>query len=125
MNKPLQFNVLGEPLQTCGLNPVTGWLRDGNCLDCDQDGGRHLICVKVSRRFLEYSATVGNDLASARLEQGFPGLKPGDFWCVCASRWLQAHEAGCAPQVRLAATNAAASQIVPIELLREAACDLD
>ena len=125
MKPPVQLNVLGEPLQECSSDPATGWLRDGACADCRQDAGRHLICARISRPFLEYSATVGNDLSTPRPESGFPGLKPGDCWCICASRWLQAHAAGCAPQVRLAATNAEACKIVPVELLRAAACDLD
>ena len=125
MKESQQLNVLGEPLQMCSLDPLTGWQRDGSCANCDQDAGRHLVCVKISRGFLEFSAAAGNDLARARPEHGFPGLRPGDCWCVCASRWLQAHEAGCAPRVRLAATSAAACEIIPVQLLRAAACDLD
>ena len=124
-DKSEQLNVLGEPLAECSLDPLTGWRRDGLCADCRGDHGRHLVCVKASKQFLEFSLAAGNDLSTPRPDHGFPGLQPGDFWCVCAIRWLQAHEAGCAPPVRLAATSEAATEIIPIQLLREAACDLD
>ncbi len=92
-----ELNVLGTALETFGLDPMTGFLRDGACSSGPQDIGSHTVCAEVNEIFLEYSRSVGNDLSTSLPEHGFPGLKPGDKWCVCASRWLQAYEAGCAP----------------------------
>ena len=99
------INVLGEPLAVCGQDPVTGFFRDGCCNTNDQDVGSHTVCVEVTERFLEYSRFRGNDLSTPRPEFGFPGLKEGDRWCLCAARWLEAHEQGMAPRVFLMSTH--------------------
>ena len=98
-------NVLGESLEPCSYNPLTGYFRDGCCNTDDHDVGRHLVCGIVTQEFLEFSRTLGNDLISARPEYGFDGLKAGDRWCLCVNRWFEAYQAGCAPKVVLEATN--------------------
>jgi uncharacterized protein (DUF2237 family) len=98
-------NVLGGPLQTCSTAPLTGWFRDGCCNTDANDQGRHVVCAEVTAEFLAYSAAVGNDLSTPRPEYGFPGLKPGDRWCLCAERWEEARVAGFAPEVVLEATH--------------------
>ncbi|PWG17965.1 DUF2237 family protein [Salibaculum griseiflavum] len=118
-------NVLGEELVTCSLDPVTGFFRDGACNTCAQDQGSHTVCAVMTAEFLAYSKYVGNDLSSPRPEFGFAGLKPGDQWCLCASRFLQAHDEGCAPNVSLAATHRRALEIVPLEVLRQYALGPD
>lgn len=112
-------NVLGEALELCGMDPVTGFFRDGHCNTCAEDHGSHTVCAEMTAEFLAYSKYVGNDLSTPRPEFGFAGLKPGDQWCLCASRFLQAHDEGCAPKVRLTATHEAALDIVPLEVLKE------
>ena len=112
-------NVLGGPLQECSRDPMTGFFRNGACDTCAEDRGSHTVCAVMTAEFLAFSKYVGNDLSTPRPEYGFPGLKPGDHWCLCAGRFLQAHEDGAAPQVRLAATHARALDIVPLEVLRE------
>jgi len=121
---PVSKNVLGEPLEPCGMDPVTGFFRDGCCHTGPLDVGRHVVCVRVNARFLEFSKARGNDLATARAELGFPGLKPGDRWCLCAARWKEALEAGHAPPVVLGATHEAALQIIRLEDLKRHALDL-
>ena len=116
--------VLGGPLQPCGVDPVTGFYRDGHCATGPEDLGSHTVCAVVSAEFLEMQRALGNDLSTARPEYGFPGLRPGDRWCVVAVRWLQAYEAGAAAGVVLAATNERALEIVPIEALRQHAVDV-
>ncbi|NBD30819.1 MAG: DUF2237 family protein [Alphaproteobacteria bacterium] len=116
-------NVLGEDLAQCSLDPVTGFFRDGACNTCAQDQGSHTVCAVVTAEFLAYSKYVGNDLSTPRPEFGFAGLKPGDQWCLCASRFLQAHDEGCAPKVNLAATHQRALEIVQLEVLRQYALD--
>jgi uncharacterized protein (DUF2237 family) len=111
-------NVLGEPLIACSSDPLTGYFRNGTCDTCDQDRGSHTVCAVMTAEFLAYSKYVGNDLSTPKPEWGFPGLKPGDQWCLCAARFLQAHDEGCAPQVSLKATHARALDIVPLEILR-------
>ena len=111
-------NVLGDPLKTCSTDPMTGFFRTGACDTCSQDGGSHTVCAVLTAEFLAFSKYAGNDLSTPRPEFGFPGLKPGDGWCLCASRFLQAHDEGCAPQVNLTATHQRALDIVPIEVLR-------
>lgn len=111
-------NVLGGVLNTCGLDPVTGYFRDGHCNTCAEDSGSHTICVVMTDEFLAYSRYFGNDLTTPRLEYGFAGLKDGDQWCLCASRFLQAHDEGCAPQVVLEATHKRALDVVALEILR-------
>lgn len=98
-------NVLGGPLEDCSRDPLTGFFRDGCCNSSDEDLGSHTVCAEMTADFLAFSTRVGNDLATPRPEFGFPGLKPGDRWCLCAPRWRQALEAGAAPRVRLAATH--------------------
>lgn len=113
-----QLNVLGGPLLACSYAPLTGFARTGCCEAFDEDVGRHLICVKVTQEFLEFSAAVGNDLRTPRPEFRFAGLEPGSRWCLCAARWLEAYRAGAAPNVALAATHQTALEIVPLDLLR-------
>jgi uncharacterized protein (DUF2237 family) len=119
-----QRNVLGGPLQPCGLDPVTGYYRDGSCASGPADAGSHTVCAVVSAEFLSVQRELGNDLSTPRPEYGFPGLKPGDRWCVVAVRWLQAYQAGTATGVVLAATNARALEVVPLEALRQHAVDV-
>ncbi|WP_297528161.1 DUF2237 family protein [Thiohalobacter sp.] len=118
------INVLGEPLERCSERPLTGFYRDGCCNTGDQDLGSHTVCVQVSREFLEFSRFRGNDLSTPLPEYGFPGLKPGDRWCLCAARWLEAHEAGMAPRVFLRATHRRALELIPLDTLKASAVDL-
>ncbi len=122
--KKSQVNVFGEPLVTCSTNPVTGWYRSGCCETDDQDFGSHTVCVVVTREFLEFSKESGNDLSTPQPQSGFPGLQPGDRWCLCAARWLEAHQAGSAPRVYLRATHRRALEIVSLEDLKASAVDL-
>ena len=115
------INVLGTPLMACSYDRITGFFRDGCCETGPQDLGSHTVCCKVTEAFLSFSKSVGNDLSTPLPQYRFPGLKPGDRWCVCASRWLQAYEAGFAPPVILEATHQAALKIVPLEALMELA----
>jgi len=123
MKMDTSVNVLGSKLEVCGTNPVTGFFRDGHCNTCAEDHGSHTVCAKMTAEFLAFSKYVGNDLSTPRPEFGFEGLKPGDQWCLCAARFLQAHDEGCAPKVRLEATHARALDIVPIEVLKEHAAE--
>ncbi len=107
-------NVLGELLQPCGMNPRTGFFRDGCCKTGANDYGSHTVCVRVTEAFLLFSSKEGNDLSTPRPELQFPGLKAGDQWCVCAGRWKEAAEAGCAPPVLLDATNEKALDVVSL-----------
>lgn len=111
-------NVLGGPLQPCSFDPATGFFRDGHCHTCVQDQGSHTVCAIMTAEFLEFSKSRGNDLSTPVPQCEFPGLKPGDPWCLCAGRWLEACEAGKAPKVSLKATNAAALAIVPLQALQ-------
>ena len=117
-------NVLGGPLEECGTDPVTGFYRDGCCTVGPEDAGNHSVCAVMTVDFLDHQRTVGNDLITPRPEYNFPGLRPGDRWCVVAARWLQAYRDGSAAPVVLAATNAAALDVVPLELLRQYAVDV-
>jgi uncharacterized protein len=117
-------NVLGGPLESCGVEPLTGFYRDGTCRSGPDDLGRHTVCTVVSAEFLAFQRDVGNDLSTPRPEFGFPGLKPGDRWCVVAARWMQAYQAGTAAGVVLAATNQRALEVVPLEALRQHAVDV-
>ena len=112
-------NVLGDRLQPCSTAPRTGFFRNGACDTCDQDAGSHTVCAVMTAEFLAYSKYVGNDLSTPMPAHGFPGLKPGDRWCLCAGRFLQAHDEGCAPRVNLAATHMRALEIVPLQVLRQ------
>ena len=125
MEKDPSFNVLGSALQICSVSPLTGFFRNGSCDTCAQDNGSHTACAVLTAEFLAYSKYVGNDLSTPRPEFGFDGLNPGDGWCLCASRFLQAHEEGCAPQVNLHATHVRALEIVSIEVLRQHAVGAD
>lgn len=116
-------NVLGGTLAPCSGEPLTGFFRDGHCNTCAEDTGSHTVCAVMTAEFLAYSKYVGNDLSTPRPELRFPGLKPGDRWCLCAGRFLQAHDEGCAPQVDLTATHARALDIVPLAVLREHATE--
>ncbi|MDX1587680.1 MAG: DUF2237 domain-containing protein [Oleiphilaceae bacterium] len=118
-------NVLGEPLQDCGYDPVTGFYRDGCCHVGEDDLGVHGVCAEMTREFLELSRSQGNDLSTPRPEFGFPGLRPGDRWCLCASRWQQALEAGAAPRIVLQATHEAALDYSRLEDLKRHAIDLN
>ncbi|MBJ7327046.1 MAG: DUF2237 domain-containing protein [Chthoniobacterales bacterium] len=112
-------NVLGEPLQPCSFAPATGFFRDGHCHTCAQDHGSHTVCAVMTAEFLDFSKSQGNDLTTPMPQYDFAGLKPGDHWCLCAGRWMEACEAGKAPKVNLAATNQAALAIVPLAMLQE------
>jgi uncharacterized protein (DUF2237 family) len=117
-------NVLGGPLEPCGTDPMTGFTRDGSCRSGPDDLGSHTVCAVVSAEFLELQRQLGNDLRTPRPEYDFPGLRPGDRWCVVAVRWLQAFQAGAPTGVVLAATNAKALEVVPLEVLRAHAVDV-
>ncbi len=117
-------NVLGDPLEPCGTDPVTGFYRDGHCNCGPEDVGNHSLCAVVTREFLAHQVAVGNDLVTPRPEWAFPGLVPGDRWCVVAARWLQAHLDGMACPVVLSSTNRRALEIVPLELLQQYAADV-
>jgi uncharacterized protein (DUF2237 family) len=121
MEKVEAVNVLGGALAPCSSDPLTGFFRDGACNTCAEDRGSHTVCAHMTAEFLAFSKYVGNDLSTPRPEFRFPGLKPGDQWCLCAGRFLQAHQEGCAPLVRLEATHAHALDIVPLEVLEEKA----
>lgn len=116
-------NVLGEALEPCSTEPMTGFYRNGCCDTSELDQGSHTVCAVMTAEFLAFSRRVGNDLSTPRPEFGFPGLRPGDRWCLCAARFLEAYEAGVAPRVKLTATHRRALEIVPLDLLRELALE--
>jgi uncharacterized protein (DUF2237 family) len=120
----MERNVLGGPLETCGTEPLTGFYRDGCCRTGPADFGRHTICAVVSAEFLEYQRSIGNDLSTPVPEFNFPGLEPGDRWCVTAHNWLRAHEAGVGSFVVLGATNEHTLDIVPLDVLEQYAVDV-
>ena len=113
------LNVLGGALQACSYDPLTGWQRDGCCHTDAQDGGSHLICARLTALFLNFQMERGNDLITPRPEQRFRGLAPGDRWCICALRWREAYEAGCAPPVVLECTHQKALEYVLLDWLRK------
>lgn len=113
----MQTNVFGLPLEECSNNPLTGFYRDGCCNTGKDDPGIHTVCVEVTREFLEFSASRGNDLSTPLPQYNFPGLKEGDRWCLCAARWKEAFDAGMAPKVVLEATNEKTLEIVSLEEL--------
>lgn len=123
MTRAPAVNVLGGELASCASEPVTGFFRDGCCNTSDEDAGCHTVCSILTREFLEFSASRGNDLMTARPEFGFPGLQSGQRWCLCALRWLEAARAGCAPRVHLEATHQRTLEHVPLDLLRSHALD--
>jgi uncharacterized protein (DUF2237 family) len=110
-------NIFGEPLESCCTNPKTGFYRDGFCRTNQEDNGKHVVCAIVTAEFLEFSRRQGNDLSTPRPEYLFPGLQPGDKWCLCALRWKEAFEAGCAPKVVLEATDERALEYIDINNL--------
>ena len=111
-------NVLGGELIACSLDPVTGFFRNGCCDTGPEDGGSHTVCAVMTAEFLALSKYLGNDLSTPRPEFAFAGLKPGDRWCLCAARFLQAHDEGAAPKVNLAATHMRALELVPLDILK-------
>jgi len=113
------LNVLGEPLKPCSFDPMTGFWRDGCCNTGTADRGRHTVCARMTAEFLAFSRARGNDLSTPRPEFGFPGLRPGDRWCLCVDRWKEAWLAGQAPKVALASTHRSALETVPLAVLRE------
>jgi len=118
-------NVLGGRLEPCSVAPRTGFYRDGCCNTGPEDVGLHVICARVTAEFLAYSAAQGNDLSTPLPEAGFPGLKPGDRWCLCAGRWREAFDAGAAPHVVLSATHEEALAVIPLAVLKRYALDIN
>lgn len=117
MSREPDVNVVGGELQPCSSEPLTGFFRDGCCSTGPEDVGSHTVCAVMTAEFLEFSRLAGNDLSTPRPEWGFEGIQPGDRWCLCASRWLEAYEAGQAPEVVLGATHVRALEVAPIEAL--------
>ena len=124
MKQDTSLNVLGETLAPCSSQPLTGFFRDGCCNTSEEDRGSHTVCVELTAEFLAFSQTSGNDLSTPRPEFGFPGLKPGNRWCLCAPRWQDAFVAGCAPRVCLLATHLGALKHVTLAALKQHALDL-
>ena len=119
-----ELNVLGSALEPCGTDPMTGFFRDGCCSTGPEDVGSHTVCAVMTREFLEHQAAVGNDLVTPRPEWSFPGLSPGDRWCVVALRWAQAYDDGVAAPVVLASTHERALELIPIDILQQHAVDV-
>lgn len=122
---PPQLNVIGEPLMPCSVDPVTGFYRDGCCNTGPEDLGSHTVCAVMTEEFLAFTKLRGNDLSTPRPEFGFPGLKPGDQWCLCAARWREALEAGAAPDVALLSTHERALEVCDLADLKTRAVDLN
>ena len=120
-----QINVLGGKLQECSCNPLTGFLRNGYCDSCTGDMGNHILCSIVNKNFLEFQLTKGNDLITPKKEFKFPGLKPGDKWCVCVERWLEAYNHSCAPSVVLVSSHFKVLEYIDIQLLKKFAIDIN
>lgn len=114
-----QFNVYGRELSACCFHPLTGFYRDGYCHTSFEDRGLHTVCVIATREFLEFSAQRGNDLSTPREEMMFPGVKPGDRWCLCAGRWFEAYQAGVAPPVMLESTHEETLAVIPLKILEQ------
>ena len=125
MIKAVAKNVLGNDLETCSTNPITGFYRDGCCNTGQDDHGLHLVCAVMTDDFLAFSKSVGNDLSTPIPAFGFGGLKHGDHWCLCVTRWKEALDAGCAPQVVLAATHISALEFVTLDDLKAHAVDAE
>jgi uncharacterized protein (DUF2237 family) len=119
-----ELNALGGPLEPCGTEPLTGFYRDGCCSTGPEDLGSHTLCAVVTREFLEHQRSIGNDLVTPMPQYRFPGLVPGDRWCVTAANWLRAHRDGAAAPLVLASTSSAALEIVPLEVMRQYAVDV-
>lgn len=120
----MEFNVIGTELVECSADPLTGWFRDGSCRTGPDDQGSHTICAVMTREFLDHQRSIGNDLTTPMPRYRFPGLKPGDRWCVTAPNWLIAHRDGVAAPVVLEATNANVLSIVPLDVLKHHAVDV-
>jgi uncharacterized protein (DUF2237 family) len=120
-----QKNVFGEEIESCCESPITGFFRDGFCHTDERDEGIHTVCVSMTNDFLEFSKARGNDLSTPRPEFNFPGVKEGDSWCLCAERWAEAYEADMAPTLYIKKTNIRTLDIVPLELLKKFAIDLN
>ena len=118
------LNVLDQPLQLCSESPLTGFFRNGYCQTESDDRGQHTVCAVVDNAFLQYTLDQGNDLLTPRPALGFPGLKPGDHWCLCATRWKEAHQEGRAPKVVLAATHKKALDVIDLDTLLRYAVDI-
>jgi uncharacterized protein (DUF2237 family) len=118
------LNVLDQPLQLCSESPLTGFFRNGYCQTESEDRGQHTVCAVVDNAFLQYTLDQGNDLLTPRPALGFPGLKPGDHWCLCATRWKEAHQEGRAPKVVLAATHKKALDVIDLDTLLMYAIDI-
>jgi len=125
MGRSSARNVLGTSLADCSHDPLTGFYRNGCCDTGPDDAGVHTVCAEMTRDFLEFSRDRGNDLMTPRPAFGFPGLEPGDRWCLCAARWLEAERAGCAPRVWLESTHQATTDVVPLETLKAYRADRD
>ncbi|MGH1366826.1 MAG: DUF2237 family protein [Calditrichia bacterium] len=119
----MAMNVLGTKLETCSMKPLTGFTRNGKCDNCVQDRGQHTVCAVMTEDFLQFSKEAGNDLSTPRLEYKFSGLKPGDKWCICLPRWIEAWKAGAAPKVSLKSTHRSVLEYVDLEDLKEYALD--
>lgn len=125
MEMDKSVNIFGEALEICCVDPVTGIYRDGKCNTNDEDIGSHTVCINATKEFLEYSRFKGNDLSTPMPEYNFKGIKPGDSWCLCASRWLQAEKDNMAPRIHLKRTHIKALDIIPMALLKKYAVDLN
>ena len=124
MSEEDQLNIFNEPLEACSFDPVTGFFRSGCCETSEQDTGSHTVCAIMTEEFLKFSKSKGNDLSTPVPAFDFPGLNPGDRWCLCAARWLEAYEAGSAPSIIARATHRRALEIIPIEAMKELALDI-
>ena len=123
--KKIQKNVLGSELSDCSMDPLTGFFRNGCCNTDERDVGTHTVCAIVTDAFLEFSKRQGNDLTTPRPEFNFKGLKDGDSWCLCALRWRESNDAGCAPRVKLTATNIKTLEYIELEILKQHQIDLN
>lgn len=119
MQKNVALNVLGQPLVPCSFEPLTGFFRDGCCKTNEEDIGSHLVCAIVTKDFLQFSLSKGNDLITPRPEYQFPGLVAGDQWCLCLNRWIEAVQAECAPMIKLESTNIKALELVSLDFLKQ------
>ena len=120
----MERNVLGNELESCGSDPITGWFRDGSCRTDDTDRGSHTVCAVVTAEFLEHQRAIGNDLTAPMPQFQFPGLVPGDRWCVTAANWLRAHRDGVAAPIVLASSHQRALEVIPLDVLRQHAVDV-
>ncbi len=123
-DRKTKLNVLGQAIEECSCDPMTGWFRDGTCATDETDYGHHVICCELTEEFLSFSKAAGNDLSTPRPELGFEGLKAGQHWCLCATRWRDAYEQGKAPGVFLQATHQSALEVVSLQQLKECGLDL-